>query len=116
MAPTRSLNPDLPRKTLAKRKAEADEEYFLRRQEYRFIAALSAFGDDILGTPIEPVAAAVPVASSAEYDPMEFEFSDSEDSEDEVEYVGSAPSHKWKWGQEVVVIPNNGWVEVVEIN
>lgn len=118
MAPTRS-GTGADRATLAKRKREADRNFYREQDELEFLRAIFPLGEELLETPPQwrvSIPLSVPVASCAEYDPMQFEFSDSEDSEDEVEYVGSAPSHKWKWGQEVVVIPNNGWVEVVEIN
>lgn len=42
------------KQTLAQRKWEADERFYRERQEFDFIAALSSFGDDILGTPLTP--------------------------------------------------------------
>lgn len=129
MAPTR-IGTGADRATLAKRKREADRNYYREQDELEFLRAIDMLGEDLMESPV-PVAAAVPVASCAEayykYEPMQFEFSESEEewgdgtvteveSEGEVEYVGSAPSHKWKWGQEVVVIPNNGWQVVIEIN
>lgn len=53
MAPTKFGQPMKMNKTLAQRQAEANEEYYRQRQEFQFIAALSSFGNDILGTPIE---------------------------------------------------------------
>jgi hypothetical protein len=36
--------------------------------------------------------------------------------EDEVYYEGELWPRGWRWGAEFVAIPNNGWVEVIEIN
>ena len=42
------------KKTLVQREFEAGEILYRERQEYDFIAALSSFADDILGTPLTP--------------------------------------------------------------
>ena len=120
-------------KTLAERRAEANERWLRELEEEQFKFQLALLGEDLMDSPPPLELAAPPrVLASCEeaysrIEPMQFEYSDSEeewgdgavtevDSEDEVEYVASKPSHEWKWGAEFIVQPNNGWVQIIEIH
>jgi hypothetical protein len=41
---------------------------------------------------------------------------DLTEQQEEVYYEGESWPRAWRWGAEFVAIPNNGWVEVIEIN